>query len=517
MHKDKPMDIRAFAHEQFDSARHFIFCTGIENSYPVIIDKEGKPLRRDGMRMSGHYEHYKEDYQLVKEMGINFLRTGPPYYQTHTGPLQYDWRWPDKAFAELRRQEIHPITDLCHFGVPDWVGGFQNPEWPPLFADYCAAFAQRYPWVRFYTPVNEIFIAARFSAQLGWWNERLKTDQAFVTALKHLARANILAEEAILKVRPDALFIQSESTEYFHPASPQAQPQAEFLNAKRFLSLDLCYGKDVTGLMYEYLADNGLSREEYHWFIEHGQRIRPHCIMGNDYYMTNEHEVLDHGGRFQPSGEIFGYYVITKQYYDRYHLPVMHTETNRKNDAEAPAWLWKEWNNVVRLKQDGVPVLGFTWYSLLDQTDWDTGLREDNHRINPLGLYDLKRKIRKVGRAYKGLIDQWRNQLPLESMCRDMFVHIGTAEPTGAQARGQSRQAQQMKGAARESQHAKAKSPHARHGRTQEAGPAKKSQKTKSARSTRKSSSAKGKGNPGPAKSPPRRRPGRSETRGGDG
>ena len=39
--------------------------------------------------------------------------------------------------------------------------------------------------VRFYTPLNEIFIAATFSAQFGWWNERLATDHAFVTALKH--------------------------------------------------------------------------------------------------------------------------------------------------------------------------------------------------------------------------------------------------------------------------------------------------------------------------------------------
>ena len=62
-------------------------------------------------------------------------------------------------------------------------------------------------------------------------------------------------------------FIQSESSEYFHPSSPQSQKQAHFYNEKRFLSLDLCYGHDVQGIMYEYLMDNGLSREEYHWFL----------------------------------------------------------------------------------------------------------------------------------------------------------------------------------------------------------------------------------------------------------
>jgi beta-glucosidase/6-phospho-beta-glucosidase/beta-galactosidase len=357
-------------------------------------------------------------------MGINFLRYGPPYYTSHLGPMRYDWSFADKTFARLRQMGIHPITDLCHFGVPDWVGNFQNPEWPPLFADYCRAFAQRFPWVRFYTPVNEIFVAARFSAGLGWWNEQLTGDGPFVTALKHLAMANLLAEEAILEVQPKALFIQSESTEYFHPGSPDTQDQADFLNQKRFLSLDLCYGNDVNGMMYEYLMDHGMSRAEYHWFLEHGRAIRQHCVMGNDYYITNEHEVTDAGGGVRPSGEIFGYYVITHQYYQRYSLPVMHTETNRKNDAEAPAWLWKEWANVLRLRRDGVPILGFTWFSLLDQTDWDTALREDNHRIDPLGLFRLDRKIRKVGEAYKLLISQWRDRLPLQSRARDMYLVV---------------------------------------------------------------------------------------------
>lgn len=404
------------------TARHFIFCTGIENSYPVITDGHGKRIRRDGMEASGHYRRWKGDFELVKELGVSFLRYGPPYYKAHLGPLRYDWDFADETFGRLRKLKIHPIADLCHFGVPDWVGDFQNPEWPELFADYAGAFAKRFNWVRCYTPVNEIFVAARFSGQLGWWNEQLKSDRGFITALKHLARANVLAEEAILKVQPEALFIQSESSEYFHASSPESQSKAYFYNQKRYLSLDLCYGNDVSGLMYEYLMDNGMSREEYHWFLEHGLAIRPHCVMGNDYYITNEHEVFGGSGEFRPSGEIFGYYVITKQYFDRYHLPVMHTETNRKVEADAAAWLWKEWSNVLRLKSDGVPILGFTWYSLLDQTDWDTALREKNDRVNPLGLYDLKRKIRDVGKAYKELIAQWRDELPLQSMSRDIYL-----------------------------------------------------------------------------------------------
>jgi len=141
--------------------------------------------------------------------------------------------------------------------------------------------------------------------------------------------------------------------------------------------------------------------------------------MGNDYYVTNEHRVGD-DGRTWAAGDVFGYDEITRQYHDRYKLPIMHTETNLKQGPggnEAVEWLWKQWANVLRVRNTGVPTVGFTWYSLTDQVDWDSALREDNGNVNPLGLYDLDRNIRPVGRAYKQLIREWQDMLPAQSVC----------------------------------------------------------------------------------------------------
>jgi beta-glucosidase/6-phospho-beta-glucosidase/beta-galactosidase len=77
--------------------------------------------------------------------------------------------------------------------------------------------------------------------------------------------------------------------------------------------------------------------------------------------------------------------------------------------------LYKEWANVHQLKRDGVPVIGFTWYSLLHQVDWDSTLRNNAGNINELGLFDLERNIMPVGKAYKKLISQWRDILVTES------------------------------------------------------------------------------------------------------
>ncbi len=392
----------------------FIFATGIENSNPTI--HHGR-LRVDELAKCRHYDFWRKDFDLVQEQGIEFLRYGPPLHTTWLGPGRYDWAFADETFADLRRRDIVPIVDLCHFGVPDWIGNFQNPDFPVLFARYARDFAVRFPWVQLYTPVNEMYITATFSALYGWWNEQMTTSQGFVTALKYVVKANVLAMHAILEVRPDALFIQSESTEYHHAENPAAIKPAELLNAQRFLSLDLNYGRRVESEMYEFLMDNGMTRPEYHFFLHNN--LKHHCIMGNDYYWTNEHRISA-DGRSVASGEIFGYYVLTRQYHDRYRLPVMHTETNIKqgpNGDEAVNWLWKEWANVLRVRNDGVPIIGFTWYSLTDQVDWDTALREDNGNVNALGLYDLDRNIRPVGEAYKQLIQDWRQVLPAQSMC----------------------------------------------------------------------------------------------------
>lgn len=392
----------------------FMFATGIENSYPTI---NGGRTRVDEMEACHHYDRWQDDFRLVEDLGLRFLRYGPPIHRTWLGPGRYDWSFADATFEELRRRDIVPIVDLCHFGVPDWLENFQNPRFPELFADYACDFAKRFPWVQLYTPVNEMFITANFSAYTGWWNEQLASDKAFVIALKHVVKANVLAMRAILDVRPDALFVQSESSEYFHAENPRAIGPAEEMNARRFLSLDLNYGRRVDSDMYEYLLDNGMTRDEYHFFLD--TNLVHHCIMGNDYYVTNEHRISADGST-RASGEVFGYDEITWQYYDRYSLPVMHTETNLvegPNGDEAVNWLWKEWANVMRIRNKGIPIVGFTWYSLTDQVDWDTALREKNGRVNPVGLFDLDRNIRAVGKAYRQLIEEWGEVLPLRSVC----------------------------------------------------------------------------------------------------
>ncbi len=106
----------------------FMFVTGIECSYPTI--RHGV-WRVDELDETGHYKHWHEDLYLTREMGIRFLRYGFSYHLINSRPYHYDWSFTDEVLTEMRRLEIEPIIDLCHFGMPDWLGNsFQNPDFP---------------------------------------------------------------------------------------------------------------------------------------------------------------------------------------------------------------------------------------------------------------------------------------------------------------------------------------------------------------------------------------------------
>ena len=217
----------------------WMMTTGIECSYPTV--QGGR--RRDELEATKHYTSWREDFALCRSIGARYLRYGLPYYRMHLGPGCYDWSFADEVLPALWDSGIIPIVDLCHFGVPDWVGNFQNRDWPQLFCQYAGAFAERYPWIKFYTPVNEMLVCARFSGKFGLWNEQERSDACYVSALVNQCRATLLAIGEILKRRKDAVFVQSEIAEAYIERFPNTRVEVDFRNHFRFVTFDFLYGR----------------------------------------------------------------------------------------------------------------------------------------------------------------------------------------------------------------------------------------------------------------------------------
>jgi hypothetical protein len=195
-----------------------MFATGIENSIPTV--KNGR-VRVDQMDVCGHYERWREDFDLVEDMGIQFLRYGPPIYRTFLAPGRYDWEFTDLTFAELKRRDITPIVDLCHFGVPDWIGNFQNPDFAPAVRALRRRFRRALSLgAALHAGQRDVHLR-RLSRQI-WLVERAAEDRP---RLRHRAQehrqGNVLAMTEILKRRPTRSS-SSRVSEYFHADSPAA-------------------------------------------------------------------------------------------------------------------------------------------------------------------------------------------------------------------------------------------------------------------------------------------------------
>jgi hypothetical protein len=232
----------------------FLFGATIENSYPTITGG----VRIDQLDRGGHYARWEEDFALVRDLGLDALRYGPAYYRTHIAPDQYEWESCDEPLLRLRDLRLTVIADLCHGGVPSWLGGFQDAAFPVLFAEYARAFARRYPWITHFTPVSDIFTTASYSALRGLWNECQTSDATFVRALRNLCMAHELAVEAIVAEQPAAIIVHDEA----------AVPGASHVARLQSLPLDLISGHELAPGMAGYLNRHGVTSNDLSFFRE---------------------------------------------------------------------------------------------------------------------------------------------------------------------------------------------------------------------------------------------------------
>jgi beta-glucosidase len=382
---------------QLELDRGFIVGSGIECSAPVIAGGH----RQDELRSTGHWWRVGEDLGLVAEFGIRYLRYGIPFHVVDAAPGVYDWAWTDRALATLRDAGLEPIADLLHFGVPDDLFGIGDPRLPARYLAYATAFAERYPWVRYYTPVNEPQVTATLSANHGWWNERTTDARGWIAAIDNVATCAALGMEAIRRRRPDAIFLQSDACESFLPANAAAVDAANYLFERHFVGWDLAYGRRPVEPVVDWLKAGGMTEDRLAWFAQHGSSDG--CVAGHDYYHGNEW-IVTADGRQKKVAASRGYAAVAREHFAHHQLPFMLAETNWEG-PDAPGWLARTWNDALQLRLEGLPIRGYIWYGFVDHVDWDTALREANNRPNACGLVDLDRRAHPVGEQYRDLAE----------------------------------------------------------------------------------------------------------------
>ena len=124
---------------------------------------------RDQLLYSGHYTR-TGDIERFAELGFKKLRY-PILWEHHQPEVNkaIDWTWTERQLHSIRRKHIKPIAGLVHHGSGPAFTDLADTEFPNRLALYAKAVAKKFPWLEYYTPVNEPLTTARFSGLYGLW------------------------------------------------------------------------------------------------------------------------------------------------------------------------------------------------------------------------------------------------------------------------------------------------------------------------------------------------------------
>ncbi|MFO0614433.1 MAG: hypothetical protein U0414_17740 [Polyangiaceae bacterium] len=238
----------------------------------------------DQIELSGHATR-DDDLRLVRDLGIQTLRYPLLWERAARAGAEHDFQWMDRRLALLRELDMHPIAGLVHHGSGPAHTHLLDPAFPTHLAAYAGEVAARYPWIRDYTPINETVTTARFSALYGHWYPHARCTRAFVRALLTEVQATVLAMRAIRRVCPDAQLVQTEDGGAVF-ATPTLQYQADFENERRWLGLDLLFGRvDRHHPLHRFLIEHGAKREE---LLALERDPCPPDVVGLNYYVTSD-------------------------------------------------------------------------------------------------------------------------------------------------------------------------------------------------------------------------------------
>lgn len=342
----------------------------------------------DQLHGTGHHDRL-DDLERIRALGVCTVRYPVLWERIECSPGVYDWAWSDARLTTLRALGIDPIVTLVHHGSgPRWTR-LDAPSFAPGLVTFARAVAERYPWLRRYTIVNEPLTTARFAGLYGLWYPHARDDRTFVRALLNQCHGISQAMAAIRAVSPAATFVHTEDISVTS-ARPALQDRADFYNARQWLSLDLLCGRvgdshDLRG----YLQRHGATGDE---LARLSATASLPATIGLNYYVTSDRYLDDRLERHprapvDRSGPvpfvdveaarvlecgIAGHRRHLMAAWQRFARPLALTEVHLAGNREQQLrWLHAAWHAATAARSGGVPVCAVTSWALFGSCGWD--------------------------------------------------------------------------------------------------------------------------------------------------
>ncbi|MBA2746429.1 MAG: sugar nucleotide-binding protein [Flavisolibacter sp.] len=387
----------------------------------------------DQLHYSGHY-YRSSDILELSDLGIKKMRY-PVLWEKHQPEetTAIDWTWTEGQLKTLRDQNIDVIAGLVHHGSGPSFTNLADPLFGKKLSGYARAVAEKFPWLEYYTPINEPLTTARFSGLYGIWYPHKKSARSFFMMLLQQLKGTVLSMQEIRKINPEAKLIQTEDLGKTY-STDLLKYQAHYENERRWLTFDLLCGKfDHHHILWNHFQDLDIPNEDLEFFLSNPC---PPDIFGFNHYLTSERYIDErlalypehtHGSNVKHRyadveavrvqlEEATGIEVLLREAWQRFKAPMAITEVHLHCHREEQIKWFKHVNEAaIRTMEAGIDIKGITTWAMLGSFGWNKLLTQNGGDYEP-GAFDVSGgKLRPTALAsyIKDITKQNANDHPL--------------------------------------------------------------------------------------------------------
>jgi len=360
-------------------------------SWDAIAREATDPNNYISGQAAGSWEHWREDVDIAKSLGMNALRYSIEWSRIQPTADTFSQESLDH-YASLTNycidSGIVPVVTLHHFTNPNWVaarGSWEDKGVIDLFTKYVKRVSEVLPtedvrWV----VINEPNVYAGVGWILGEWPPQRHNPLVYRQVTKNLAEAHKRSYDVIKASNDNAQV--SSAVNYTH------------FDAKN----GLAHGINST---IAWLGRKTINEWFQNATIDHQDYVAlnhyMHCVVNLGLYKNSESEPRsDLGWSLNPQSLL---YVLREA--AKYHKPIVITE-NGLADAQdnKRSWFINQSVDSIKAAQDeGIDVRGYLHWALLDNFEWDKGFWPKFGLVR-VNRQTMERTPRPSAYAYKEII-----------------------------------------------------------------------------------------------------------------
>ena len=357
-----------------------------------------------------HYHRWREDVAIMKELGLKSYRFSVSWSRVlpeGTGRVnEAGLHFYVQLCDALLEAGIKPLVTLYHWDLPTALyrkGGWKNPESPAWFEEYTELLAKAlgdraYAWMTFNEPQMFVGLGMLVGAHAPFEHN---DDKTLAEVSKNVLLAHGRAVSVLRRLCPKALIGMAPTGDCYLPKNetPESIEEArrkstrlgrDFVISNTWWADPIFLGKapeDAEALLGENMYR--LTAEEWASVSQKLDFYGFNCYQGTQDYPPPEDGYNNYAWQGSPK-TVFGnftpqaLYYSSKFWYERYGLPVLITENGyagldhvmldgKVHDPQRQDFLHRYLLQVKRAVDEGIPVLGYQYWSIMDNFEWAAG------------------------------------------------------------------------------------------------------------------------------------------------